>query len=505
MDWRLKPGTVIDFEFEQSHREQIGINAYSLLGGALPAPVDPRVNLTRQPWSQPGVFDAMTGSVRIRQELDAGWLWTTQYGAQRLKTDDRLIFGLGADCANTYICDKYGANGSFDLYDFRSENERRLMDVLQTELNGQSTLNDLRHDLTFGLTRQRQLDRMPPTQSYNLITNGQGNVFTPFTVSPEPKYVTPNANRSEYSTEVSVKDRIHLTDLTSLWAGIRHVSYDRSSVQNAAPDQSVLSPYSDRYPNPKNFNGSINVPWLGASTRHNGFMLYASHGHGVEQFVTPNNATYEATAGAQLGIGRSRQTEIGIRKIPALSQFEWNATVFQIARPFVHDVYDVSGNFNTRYVDGTETHKGLDLGANWRNAQWKLGAQTQWMNATISGVQQSQDSVGSAPLNVPKFIVRGIAEYRYASLPGLRNALRISHEGERRVTEDGSVQLPAWTTFDATAHYDTKVNNVASTWTLAIDNLANKRYWRESPKQFAHYYLYPGAPRTLRASVQFRL
>lgn len=333
MDWRLKPGTVIDFEFEQSHREQIGINAYSLLGGALPAPVDPRVNLTRQPWSQPGVFDAMTGSVRIRQELDAGWLWTTQYGAQRLKTDDRLIFGLGADCANTYICDKYGANGSFDLYDFRSENERRLMDVLQTELNGQSTLNDLRHDLTFGLTRQRQLDRMPPTQSYNLITNGQGNVFTPFTVSPEPKYVTPNANRSEYSTEVSVKDRIHLTDLTSLWAGMRHVSYDRSSVQNAAPDQSVLYPYSDRYPNPKNFNGSINVPWLGASTRHNGFMLYASHGHGVEQFVTPNNATYEATAGAQLGIGRSRQTEIGIRKIPALSQFEWNATVFQIARP----------------------------------------------------------------------------------------------------------------------------------------------------------------------------
>jgi iron complex outermembrane receptor protein len=27
MDWRLKPGTVIDFEFEQSHREQIGKTA----------------------------------------------------------------------------------------------------------------------------------------------------------------------------------------------------------------------------------------------------------------------------------------------------------------------------------------------------------------------------------------------------------------------------------------------------------------------------------------------
>jgi iron complex outermembrane receptor protein len=98
-----------------------------------------------------------------------------------------------------------------------------------------------------------------------------------------------------------------------------------------------------------------------------------------------------------------------------------------------------------------------------------------------------------------------MAEYRYADLPGLRTGLRMSHEGERQVLENGSVQLPAWTTVDATAHYDQKVNGLASTWTLAIDNLADKRYWRESPKQFGHYYLYPGAPRTLRAGVQFHL
>jgi iron complex outermembrane receptor protein len=39
-------------------------------------------------------------------------------------------------------------------------------------------------------------------------------------------------------------------------------------------------------------------------------------------------------------------------------------------------------------------------------------------------------------------------------------------------------------------------------WTLAIDNLADRRYWRESPKQYGHYYLYPGAPRTLRVAVK---
>jgi iron complex outermembrane receptor protein len=138
-------------------------------------------------------------------------------------------------------------------------------------------------------------------------------------------------------------------------------------------------------------------------------------------------------------------------------------------------------------------------------SQWKIGAQTQWMNAKISGVQQSPDAVGSTPLNVPKFVLRSVAEYRYQSIPGLRTGVRVSHEGERQVTEDGAIQLPAWTTFDAMAHYDKKVNNIASTWSVGVDNLTDKRYWRESPKQFAHYYLYPGAPRTYRATVQFRL
>jgi len=501
MDWRLKPGTVIDFEFEQSHREQIGINGYSLLGGVLPAPVDPRINLTRQSWSQPGVFDAMTGSVRVRQELDAGWRWTTQYGAQRLKTDDRLTYGFGCGAISDYS--QYCADGSFDLYDFRSENERRLTDALQTEIAGKLQLGQLQHELTFGFSRQRQLDRMPPMQSYN-YNNTPGSVFAPFNSSASPKYVTPNTNRSEYSTELSIKDRVQLSDTTSVWAGLRNVSYNRSSVQNEHTDQTVQYPYPDLYPNAKQFTGSINVPWVGVSTHVMGMMAYASHGHGVEQFVTPNTASYGPNAGTQLGIGRSRQTEVGLRSLASKNQLEWNAAIFEISRPYAHDLFD-GPNYSTRYIDGTQTHQGLDLGASWRNSAWKLGAQTQWLHAKITDVQQSPDTVGATPLNVPKFVLRGMAEYRYASVPGLRTGLRISHEGQRNVTEVGSVMLPSWTTLDASAHYDTKFNNIASTWTLAIDNLEDKRYWRESPKQFGHYYLYPGAPRTIRATVQFRL
>jgi iron complex outermembrane receptor protein len=493
MDWRLKPGTVIDVEFEQSHREQIGINGYSLLGGVLPAPVDPRINLTRQPWSQPGVFDAMTGSVRVRQELDAGWRWTTQYGAQRLKTDDRLTYGFGYNCYGAdQICNQFTSDGKFEIDDYRSENERRIVDVLQTQFSGDIFLGATKHSLTFDISRQRQLDRLPPMQAWNFAGYGNVNGSSNSTAAPAPQFA--NTNRSEYSNEFSVKDRIELSAHTTLWAGLRRVDFNKSSSQNApTPDT-----------NPSNMQGSINLPWLGTSTKLDHVLLYASHGHGLEQNVTPNSSGLYANAGEILGVSRSRQSELGIRNLAEQNAFRWNASIFQIERPLTYDETIVPGYFQ-RHLDGKQTHKGIELGANWTERQWKFGTTAQWLHAEISDVAQNPNLVGTTPLNVPKFVLRSMAEYRYASVPGLRTGLRLSHEGERRVTEDGSIQLPAWTTLDATAHYDTKFNNVASSWTLGIDNLADKRYWRESPKQFDHYYLYPGAPRTLRATVQFRM
>jgi iron complex outermembrane recepter protein len=61
--------------------------------------------------------------------------------------------------------------------------------------------------------------------------------------------------------------------------------------------------------------------------------------------------------------------------------------------------------------------------------------------------------------------------------------------------------LPAWTRFDAALRYESKLAGHPATWTLGVDNIAGKRYWKESPFQFGHVYLFPGAPRTFRLSV----
>jgi iron complex outermembrane receptor protein len=487
MDWRITPDSKLEWEIERSERQQFGVNGYSLLGDTLPAPVDGKRNLTRQAWSVPGVFNGTTGSIRFKQNLEGGWLWTTQYAGQRLRTDDRLGFALGHNCYridpnSPALCDRFSANGSFDLYDYRSDNERRTVDALKTELSGSANWAGVQHDLNISIMRSRQLDQLPPSQAYNLV--GEGYVNATYTTGSNASPSYPNTNRSEYSTEISVTDRMKLSTQTSAWFGLRHTQSDRSTVS--------LDPAN---PNPKSQNTGFTTPWLALSHEYiNGSTVYASYGEGVELFAAPNNASY-VNAGQFLGVQRSKQVEMGA-KGQVGTNLRWNASVFRIERPAAYDFE------SQRVVDGTQTHEGLEAGLQWSHQQWLIAGQAQWVDAHISGASLNTDLNGSKPLNVPVLTLRGLVQYRFTDIPGLRSSLRLNHEGSRRVTEDGHLNLPSWTTLDFATHYDTRIQGTRTQWTVAIDNLADRHYWRESPKQFGHYYLYAGAPRTVRVGVK---
>lgn len=483
MDWRISPDSKLEWEIERSERQQFGVNGYSLLGNILPAPVDGKRNLTRQAWSVPGVFEGTTGSIRFKQNLEGGWLWTTQYGGQRLKTYDRLSFGFGFECRlpNYTNCDRFQPDGTFDVYDYRSDNERRLSDALQTSFAGVMSLGGLQHHLNFSLTRHRQLDRLDATQLYSYAglsdLNGQ----------PVPEQTLnqtySNTNRSEYSTELALSDRIQLNSLTTAWFGLRNTQTTRSTI---SLDQTN--------PNPTRHSKNFTTPWFALSHEYAaGQTLFASYGEGVELFAAPNNANY-TNAGQLLGVSRSKQIEMGAKGIRGA--WRWNTSIFQIERPLAYDL-----NYE-RVVDGVQMHRGLDVGLNWTLGPWMLGTQFQWLVTKLSGATKDINKNGQKAPNVPDLTLRAMAQYRFTDIPGLRSSLRLNHEGSRRVTEDGSIQLPNWTTVDLATHYDTRIQGTRTEWTLAIDNLADRRYWRESPKQFGHYYLYPGAPRTVRVGVK---
>ncbi|RSZ36994.1 MULTISPECIES: TonB-dependent siderophore receptor [unclassified Variovorax] len=483
-DWRITRDSVLEFEIEQSRKTQPSQNGYSLLGSVLPAPVDPRINLNNQPWSQPSVFKALTGTLRFSQALNADWRWSAQIGQQRLKSDDRLAYAFGCGAEGNY--DRYCSDGTFDIYDFRSENERRTQTAGSLNLKGNVMTGSVRHELGFGLMQSRVRNRFD-NQAYNYA--GTGNIWGTAVVPPAPDATTPQTNRDEKSTEFSVQDAIRWNDRFTTWLGARHTRLDRSSIGNDGS-------------NPTGYKQDVTTPWIAASYAiQPGLMAYASWGRGVESQVVPNRISQYSNAGQALPALRSRQWELGIKG--GSDAFNWQLAWFDISRPMTN--IDQCGGFCEVRNDGKAVHRGLEAGAQWNQGPWRIGGSLTLIDAKRRGSTANPALNGESPTNVPKQVLRAQTAYRFASVPGLEVAGQLSYEGRRNVLPDGSITLPSWTRVDAVLRYDTKLRGANASWTLSVDNLFDRRYWKESPYQFSHVYLFPGAPRTLRLGLSVAL
>lgn len=486
-DWRLTPATTMEAEVETSRRSQPSQPAFSLLGDTLPAPTDPRINLNNQSWSQPVVMDALTASLRVRHRLDADWRLTAHLGTQRLETDDRLAFPYGCDAQGRY--DRYCSDGSFDLYEYVSDNERRRTHALNLSADGRFKLGGMQQTLTAGVLFSRYKARLED-QIYRWA--GTGTIDGQTQVPPSDRQPDPNTNRTERSTEFYVRDAIELAPRWTAWAGLRHTRLHRSTERTSGDPQAT------------DYRQSITTPWLALShefrPRH---MVYASWGRGAESEVVPNRARY-TNAGQALPSLKSRQVELGFKG--RSEGLQWGVAYFDIKRPVASDLGtdcfdDTVGDTCTRRFDGDAHHRGLEAAAAWDFGPWRLSGSAMVLHARRTGAADASLN-GKRPVNVPAHTVKAGVEYRVTALPGLRLAAAMVHEGDRMVLADNSVRIPSWTRFDIGLVHQHRVAGTALTWRAGIDNLTDKRAWRESPFQYGHAFLYPLAPRSFRLSLQ---
>lgn len=486
-DWRISRDSVLEGEFEWSNKSQPSQAGYSLLGNVLPAPVDPRRNLNNQAWSQPSVFDAFTGTIRFEQAINTQWRWSAQLGSQHLKTDDRLAFAFGCGAENNF--DRYCSDGTFDFYDFRSENEKRKQHAGSLNLKGKLATGGINHDLSLGLLASRVRNRFD-RQAFNYV--GTGNVDGTAMVPADPSLTDENTNRDERSVELSLYDAIRWNERLTTWLGVRHTRLDRESVRTNGT-------------RPTSYEDGLTTPWVAVSYKFAAATAYASYGQGVESQVVPNRPSQYTNAGMGLPALKSKQWELGVKG--GQDAFGWQLAWFNIERP-VSNLDACSRLGITPCVgqyDGQALHRGLEANAQWAQGPWRVGAGVTLIDAERRNSVAEPSTNGKRPTNVPGNVLRLQAGWKTPSVPGLELQGQLSREGARNVLPDGSVKLPAWTRVDAALRYETKMRGAATTWTLGIENLFDKRYWKESPYQFGHVYLYPGAARTVRLAFSAAL
>ncbi|WP_374568197.1 TonB-dependent siderophore receptor [Ideonella sp.] len=472
-----------DAEIEISHQSQPSMAGFSMLGDRVPSArsIDPRLNLNNQTWSKPVVFDGTTASLRWTETLGADWQLQAQVMSQRLRTDDRIAFPYG--CTAEEKWDRYCSDGSFDLYDYRSEGERRDTVAGALTLNGRAQWWGLAHQLSTGV-QWSDFRLHPNEQIYQPAGTGQidGSVQVPAPV-PEP-YTA--AGRHERSTELHLRDHLALGQDTGLWLGLRHSALQRSNDANAT-----------------DYRQSFTTPWVALSHQWtDALLVYGSWGQGVESDVAPSLPNY-TNAGQALPALKSEQVELGLK----FSQAEWNAslTAFDIRRPTADDLCDDASGTCTRRIDGNARHRGIEASGELHTGQLTLQASGMWLRARREGASDEALN-GRTPPNVAERNLRLMAGWQFTEITGLSAQASLSYEGPRYVLpDDNSARIPGWTTAGLAARYATRA--LGHEWLLraGVDNLFDRRAWRESPYQFSHAYLYPLEPRSFRISLQTSL
>jgi iron complex outermembrane recepter protein len=486
-DWRLTRDTLVEAEFETSHRSQPSQPAFSLLGNRVPEPTDPRINLNNQPWSQPVVLDGNTASLRVTQRFD-GWKLTAHGATQRLRTDDRLAFPFGCGAEGNF--DRYCSDGTYDLYDFRSEGERRRTDALELTASGDARLAGMQHQWAAGGLATRVKNRFGgQTFDYAGVGNVDGTLVTP----PNDPRLGTNTNRDERSSELFVRDGVHLTENLGLWLGLRHTRLKRESVQTDGSDAS-------------SFTQSFNTPFVATSVNFaRDHLAYVSWGRGTESDVAARLPQY-TNAGQALPAARSRQVELGYKWSTADSSA--GLAAFDITRPYWGDVGPCDGSVDscTTVLDGRARHRGLEAQASVRLGAWSLGGSVMVLKARVEDRTARADLNGKEPTNTPARTLKLQTRYQVPQLSGLSLQADARITSKRQVLEDNSVQIPGYGVLDLSLRHDQKQpSGGVLTWRAGIDNALDRRAWRESPFQFGHAYLYPVAGRAFRVSVESSL
>jgi iron complex outermembrane receptor protein len=495
-DWRIDSDHLLELEFEHNLQSQPSVPGFSMLGDVVPDPhgIDPHINLNDQPWSLPVVTQGNTMSLRYTQKLGEHWSFKVHALQQQLVSNDHLAFDYGyAGCdVAPATCDRFAGNGTYSIYDFRSDDERRQTRDLDLSLSGDFATGSLRHALTAGALLTRFTGRFDD-EAYNYV--GEGSIDGQTIVPSDPSLTSPNTDRNERTTELYLRDAVQFGAGWTAWAGVRHTRLARSSWPTSTGDPATATAYTQ----------SFTTPWLSVSKQlTEQDMVYVSWGEGVQSDVAPNEPLVYVNAGQVLPSTISKQWEAGYKHGSASES--WGVTAYDIQQPQEIDATtstpsatNPASTLFRRALSGDIRSIGVEADARTRVGALTLRASAMWQRVRNQG--QDAASAGPVPVNVPMRAVKLAASYAISQIPGLSVLANMAYEGGREVLPDDSAQIPGWTRFDLGARYTQQLAGTTLVWRGGVDNIGNRRAWREAPYQYGHAYLFPLEPRTFRASV----
>lgn len=485
-DWQISANATLQLDADYQHREQRSVPGYQLLGGTeLPHGIDPDDRLAYQHWAKPVQNDSLNLGGRFEYRFNDDWTGTLSASRSKVVIDDYSSFAWGCygstSCASAAVPNYFSPQGDYDIYDFRSPDDTRRTDEVQAVLNGRFDGLGLGHELTVGTSAQRRtLDQRP---YYNEFV-GSGNIATGApAVAPSERPIGSSERRLD-SRQYGVffSDRITFNEHWQTVLGAREVrldekTWDETGLAGRHTQQYQLLP-----------NAALIYKPQPDTT------LYASYSKGLSAGGTA--PWFASNAAEILAPTLSRQLEVGIKR-------DWQgmsltAALFQIRQAYQYARPDATGF--TYVQQGQQKNTGLELGASgWVTSRLQIQASAAAIRARVqnSGTDAYE---GHQAINVPTLRAALQAEY---SLPvaGLALLGGARYSASKYASQAGNVEVGGYTVFDVGSRYRTTVGGYDTVLRLTVDNVFDKRYWRDVGDYLGDNYLFQGAPRTARLSA----
>ncbi|MFJ3076054.1 TonB-dependent siderophore receptor [Pseudomonas sp. NPDC087029] len=483
-DWQINPDATLQLDAEYQHREQRSVPGYQLLGGsALPHGIDPDDRLAYQHWAKPVQNDALNLGGRFEYRFNEAWSGTLSASRSKVVIDDYSAFAWGSGGG---MQSHFSPEGDYDIYDFRSPDDTRRIDEAQALLNGRFDALGVGHELTLGSSAQRRtLDQRP---YYNDLV-GSGNIYTGAPAVPPSDRPTGASERRLDSRQygVFISDRITFDQHWQTVLGAREVrldekTWDENGAAGRHTQQYQLLP-----------NAALIYKPRPDTT------LYASYAKGLSAGGTA--PWFASNAAEILAPTLSHQLELGIKR-------DWqgmslSAALFQIRQAYQYARPEGDGSF-TYVQQGQQKNIGLELGASgWVTSNLQLQASAAAIRARVKN-SDTDAYEGHQAINVPNLRAALHAEYSLP-LPGLALLGGARYSASKYASQAGNVAVGGYTVFDVGSRYRTRIGGYDTVLRLTVDNLFDKRYWRDVGDYLGDNYLFQGAPRTARlsASVSF--
>ncbi|HDJ7843596.1 TPA: TonB-dependent receptor, partial [Acinetobacter baumannii] len=227
--------------------------------------------------------------------------------------------------------------------------------------------------------------------------------------------------------------------------------------------------------------------------------LYASYAKGLSD---GGEAPWYAEANAYqvLSPRNSEQYELGVKQ--QIRNFLLTAAIFDLKQDNQYTTANSEGKLE--FVEQGEQHnQGIELGL--------TGALTDTLDVS-SGITYTKSRLvdidtdsykGHQTQNVPKVRATAQLSYKVPSVEGLRLLSGIQYSSSKYANKEGTAKVGGYSVFNIGAAYKTNFAGHDTTFRFNIDNLFNKKYWRDVGAFMGDDYLFLGNPRTVQFSTTF--